>query len=221
MNTKTYYLYRHIRLDKNIPFYIGVSYIYSDCISKKCKYKRAYDFTRRSILWKKINSKTKIKVEIIFKTTNIDLIEKKEIEFIKLYGRIDNKTGSLANHNNGGAGLRSKKHSETVKEKIRNSRIGKSSGMKNKKHSQETKNLISSKQKGKKLTEEHKNSIAIKMSGSKNPNSKFTEEDILSIRELYNNKKTNKLTQKKIAVLYKTDQGTISSIVNNKKWKYV
>jgi hypothetical protein len=223
MDSKVYYLYRHIRLDKNIPFYIGVSNIYKDYeyVSEKSKYKRAYDIIRRSNLWKKIASKTNFKVEIIFKTTDINLIEQKEKEFIKLYGRIDNKTGSLANHNNGGAGLRSKKHSDDTKNKIRNSLLGRISSMLNKKHTDETKKLMSIKQKGRLLSDKHKKILSDKMKGTSNPRSKFMESDILNIRNLYDNRKTNKLNQIKIAKMYNTDQGTISAIVNKKKWNYV
>ena len=42
------YLYRHIRLDKNEPFYIGVS------LSNDEKYTRAYDKKGRTNFWKNI-----------------------------------------------------------------------------------------------------------------------------------------------------------------------
>lgn len=223
MDSKVYYLYRHIRLDKNIPFYIGISNIYNDYeyTSQKSKYKRAYDIIRRSKLWKKIASKTQFRVEIIFITTDINLIEEKEKEFIKLYGRIDNKTGSLANHNNGGTGLRSKKHSDDTKNKIRNSLLGRIGSFLNKKHTDETKKLMSIKQKGKSLSDKHKKILSDKMKGFNNPKAKFTEKDILNIRNLYENRKTNKLNQTKIAKMYNTDQGTISAIINKKKWNHV
>jgi hypothetical protein len=52
------YLYRHIRLDKNEPFYIGIGYN----INKK--YKRAHEVINRNQYWKNITSKTQYKVEI-------------------------------------------------------------------------------------------------------------------------------------------------------------
>lgn len=92
------YLYRHIRLDKNQPFYIGIG---SD---DKGKYERANTRTKRNNLWHKIAAKTKYEVEILI--DGMDWYEacKKEQEFIKLYGRINNDTGILANLTDGGSG---------------------------------------------------------------------------------------------------------------------
>jgi hypothetical protein len=97
-----YYLYRHVRLDKNEPFYIG--------IGKKCKkgvkyqYKRALDFVLRSELWKRIYNKSNktIKVDILLESDNHEFIKQKEIEFIKLYGRINRNSGILCNFTDGG-----------------------------------------------------------------------------------------------------------------------
>ena len=80
---------------------------------------------------------------------------------------------------------------------------------------------MSIKQKGKSLSDKHKKILSDKMKGINNPRSKFIESDILDIRNLYDNRKTNKLNQIKIAKMYNTDQGTISAIVNKKKWNYV
>jgi hypothetical protein len=90
------YVYRHIRLDKNEPFYIGIG-------SDKYHY-RAYDKERRNHIWKKIVAKTEYEVEILF--DNIERIEacKKEIEFINLYGKKYNNTGTLSNLTDGGDG---------------------------------------------------------------------------------------------------------------------
>lgn len=41
------YVYRHIRLDKNEPFYIG--------IGSDINYQRAYNYQRRTKYWKKYN----------------------------------------------------------------------------------------------------------------------------------------------------------------------
>ena len=80
---------------------------------------------------------------------------------------------------------------------------------------------VSIKQKGKSLSDKHKKILSDKMKGFNNPKAKFTEKDILNIRNLYENRKTNKLNQTKIAKMYNTDQGTISAIINKKKWNYV
>ena len=93
-----YYLYRHIRLDKNEPFYIG--------IGKKNKhqgmYNRAVSKKNRNNIWNGIESKTDISVEILLESDDKDFIEKKEKEFISLYGKIISNTGTLANIQDGG-----------------------------------------------------------------------------------------------------------------------
>ena len=88
-NTGKYYLYRHIRLDKNEPFYIGVG----TKVNKKSflkvtsEYVRAYSKTRRNKIWIDIVSKTDYEVEILLESDNYEFIKQKEIEFIALYGR--------------------------------------------------------------------------------------------------------------------------------------
>ena len=90
------YVYRHIRLDKNEPFYIGIG---NDLTNK-----RANEKARRNDLWKKITSKSKYYVEILFDNITYEEAKIKEIEFIKLYGRIDLNNGVLANLTSGGDG---------------------------------------------------------------------------------------------------------------------
>jgi hypothetical protein len=95
-----YYLYRHIRVDKNEPFYIGVG-------TKRIwptDYGRAYTRTKRNSIWMSIASKTEIRVEIVFESDNKDEVWNKEKEFIALYGRIKFATGTLANLSAGGEG---------------------------------------------------------------------------------------------------------------------
>jgi hypothetical protein len=90
------YVYRHIRLDKNEPFYIGIG------ISKN--YHRAYSKKGRNKIWKSIINRSKYDVEIIFDDLTWEQACQKEMEFIKLYGRIDNKNGTLSNLTDGGDG---------------------------------------------------------------------------------------------------------------------
>jgi hypothetical protein len=92
------YLYRHIRLDKNEPFYIG--------IGSDLEYKRANETNadRRNNIWKKISSKTNIEIEILLDNLTWEQACEKEKEFICLYGRIDKGTGILANLTDGGDG---------------------------------------------------------------------------------------------------------------------
>ena len=92
------YLYRHIRLDKNEPFYIG--------IGSDLHYNRAYDLknNRRNYIWNKVIQKTNIEVEIMLDNLTWDQVCEKEVEFIKFYGRIDKKNGILSNLTDGGDG---------------------------------------------------------------------------------------------------------------------
>ena len=94
------YLYRHIRLDKNKPFYIGI------CSTNN--YSRAYRKTYRNPIWNRIVLKTEYEVEIVLENLTWDEACKKETEFIALYGRIDINTGILSNMTDGGEGTPNK-----------------------------------------------------------------------------------------------------------------
>ena len=85
-------LYRHIRLDKNVPFYIGIG------VDKHRAIRKSY----RNKIWNDIVSKTDYRVEILFEDLTKEQAVEKEFEFIKMYGRINNSTGSLANLTDGG-----------------------------------------------------------------------------------------------------------------------
>jgi hypothetical protein len=99
-----YYLYRHIRLDKNEPFYIGIGTKqkrkYENCYN--CIHGRAFSKSQRNNFWKKVISKTEYEVEIFLESNDYKFIKQKEIEFIFLYGRKDLKTGTLVNLTSGG-----------------------------------------------------------------------------------------------------------------------
>ena len=99
-----YYLYRHIRLDKNEPFYIGVGTKKVIEGSYVRVYARALSKTGRNKIWKDISRKTDYEVEILGESNSYDIINEKEIEFIKLYGRKCKGEGSLANFKKGGSG---------------------------------------------------------------------------------------------------------------------
>jgi hypothetical protein len=111
------YVYRHIRLDKNEPFYIGIG---SDMTNK-----RANERARRSELWKKIVAKSEYEIEILFDNITFEEAKSKEIEFIKLYGRIDLKNGTLANLTDGGDGLINRIFTPEHRRKLSLSQIGK------------------------------------------------------------------------------------------------
>ncbi len=91
------YLYRHIRLDKNEPFYIGIGK------DDGGKFKRAHSKVGRSIWWKRVIAKTKYEVEIMIMDITYPEAEEKEKEFIKLYGR-GSDGGILVNITTGGIG---------------------------------------------------------------------------------------------------------------------
>ena len=91
------YLYRHIRLDKNEPFYIGIG---SDDY-----YKRAHDIKSRNRHWKFVINKTAYEVDILMDGLTWEQACEKEIEFIKLYGRKDLNEGILVNMTDGGDGV--------------------------------------------------------------------------------------------------------------------
>lgn len=104
-----HYLYQHVRLDTDEVFYIGKG------VQKKPNYKyyRAFDKKRRNNIWNNIVKKTEYRVEILF----INLSEKEcfniETELITKYGKIYDKSGTLANYTNGGEGqLRFHKNSK-------------------------------------------------------------------------------------------------------------
>lgn len=133
------YVYRHIRLDKKEPFYIGIS-------NSDTNYYRANHRTTRNKIWKSIASKTDISVEILIDNITWEEACEKEKEFIELYGMIINNSGTLCNLTKGG-----------------DSNIGRipwNKGIKGiVKASEETKLKMSLASKGKKLSDEHKSKI--------------------------------------------------------------
>lgn len=103
-----YYLYRHIRVDKNEVFYIG--------IGTGDRYKSKFS---RNRYWKFITNQTKWKAEIVIENITREEAEQKEKEFILLYGRKDLKTGTLCNLTDGGTGGLGLKHTEESKNKMK------------------------------------------------------------------------------------------------------
>lgn len=155
------YVYRHIRPDTNEPFYIGVGTYH-----KKWKYGRSLTTKGRNNYWKRIVALNngKFKVEIIFDQITKQQAIEKEIEFIKLYGRRNLKSGTLCNLTDGGDGIMGP--SEETKKKIGDANRGKPNKMKGKKASPE---LIEKRRQGligRMLSEEHKNKISIKRKGA-------------------------------------------------------
>jgi len=113
-----HFLYRHIRQDTGIPFYIGIG-TKSGGSSRERLYRRAYSEHNRTKHWLSVKKKCGIEVEILLESDDYEFIKQKEIEFIALYGRQDNSTGILVNHTNGGDGLCGYKHPPESIERLR------------------------------------------------------------------------------------------------------
>jgi len=95
------YIYRHIRIDKNEPFYIGIG---QDKPKEEYFYKRAYTKWNRNQYWKNIINKTLYEIEIIEDDISVEEALKKEIWWIAFYGRADLGKGPLCNLTDGGEG---------------------------------------------------------------------------------------------------------------------
>lgn len=146
------YVYRHIRLDTNQPFYIG--------IGTGRNYNRAFTIKSRNELWLNIIGKTEYLVEILFDEITWEEACKKEIEFIKIYGRRNNNTGYLANMTDGGEGVLGMVASIFTRNKLRMCRVGRKHTessilkMKSRKPTEETKLKIAAASTGRKHSEE-------------------------------------------------------------------
>ena len=100
------YVYRHIRLDKNVPFYIG--------IGNDKAYSRANDKKGRNAHWINIVRKSNYEVDIILDNISWERACEKEIEFIRLYKR-HKDGGTLCNITLGGDGKLGVKHTNAYK----------------------------------------------------------------------------------------------------------
>jgi hypothetical protein len=151
------YVYRHIRLDKNEPFYIG--------IGTDSNYQRAYSKSSRNIFWNRVVNVTDYEVEIIMDNLTKDIAKQKEIEFISLYGKKINKTGTLVNISDGGDGNSGGKHTEESKKKIGEANKFKDYSKFNRSHfqTQEYKDKISKINKGRKMPDSMREKTSLRM----------------------------------------------------------
>jgi hypothetical protein len=142
-------VYRHIRLDKNEPFYIGIG---------KTE-RRAFRKDFRNKYWRHIISQTEYKVEILFDDLTWEQACQKEIELIKLYGRKDLGLGTLVNMTDGADGglgtipskETRKKMSLSLKGKVRSNEAKERYSLvaKNRTYSEDTRKKMSDAKKGK------------------------------------------------------------------------
>ena len=114
---KKYYVYQHIREDKNEIFYIGIGTKSKQDL--RCNtYSRAYSKHIDNNIWLKIVAKTNWKFEILFESDNRREVEQMEIALISKYGRKCDKSGCLANLTLGGESNLGYKHTEEAIKKI-------------------------------------------------------------------------------------------------------
>jgi hypothetical protein len=147
------YVYRHIRLDKNEPFYIGIGNNIS----------RAYTISKRNNRWNNIVNKYGYKIEITHSDITWEdacLIERYLISF---YGRLDLNTGILCNMTDGGEGTVNRIFTEQHRKKISLSKEGH-------KQTQETIDKIRISKKGFKHTDLFKKNMSLRVIGENNPN---------------------------------------------------
>jgi hypothetical protein len=161
------YVYRHIRLDKNEPFYIG--------IGSDSNFQRAYDKTSRNKHWNHISVK-EYDVEILMNDLTWDEACEKEKEFITLYGRNDLGLGTLCNMTDGGEGAINRIFTKQHKERISKSKMGH-------KVSEETLYKLRTARIGIKHTDQFKQKMSLRNSGKNNPNfGKVTPEYIKEMK---------------------------------------
>ena len=129
------YLYRHIRLDTNLPFYIG--------IGSDNSYKRANSKHNRNQHWKHVIKKTSYTIDIMLDDLTWGEACQKEIEFISFYRKCNIK---LANLTMGGEGLF--QPAEQIIKKISDSKKGVKNPMYGKTWSKEKREQMSQRMKG-------------------------------------------------------------------------
>lgn len=163
------YVYRHIRKDANVPFYIGIG-----TSEFERPYQRAFSKLGRNKYWKRIVEKTSYEVEIIFDNISDQEAISKEIEFIKLYGRVNLRTGTLCNLTDGGDGLLNP--TPETRAKMRQRRLGVPPANKGKPMLPHVKEALRkgcigkpSSTKGMKFSDARKKEISERMKGNKHP----------------------------------------------------
>lgn len=151
-----YYVYRHIRLDNNLPFYIG-----------KGINKRAYIKTNRNKYWYNIVKSVGYRVEVVMKDLSEAQALRCEKKLIKLYKSYNL---NLSNITEGGEATyrRTARLSQEHKDKIGRANLGR-------KHSKAFKEGCRKRNSGKKLSQEHKDKIGLALKNR--PGRKWSEEE--------------------------------------------
>jgi hypothetical protein len=195
------YVYRHIRLDTNQVFYIG--------IGSAPYYKRAVSKRDRNIYWKRIVNKTDYKIEILFDEISIEEARIKEIEFISLYGRHNLGKGTLCNLTDGGEGNFGVIISEETRKKMSKAQMGNTKHLLRKTPQEEINKKISLANKGRVRSEEAKKKVSdyFKKHGHPCTGTKFSQE----------RKDKIKASKKKFEVIQKDLDGNIIKIWESTK----
>lgn len=220
-NDFPYYLYAHIRLDTNQPFYIGIGG--HESINRN--YYRANQKTQRSKYWLNTINKTSFKVKILLHSNSWEEICKKEKEFIKLYGRKNLNKGILVNLTDGGegtsgtnknnnVGIREKNNPKRL-ENLRKACCGVT-------HSKEILDLIASKNRGQKRSDETKLKMSLDRKGKTfTPAKRILQMDINGnlIKEWESAKEVNKVLNYDYACTLRATRN--GKLFHNYKWKKV
>lgn len=133
------YVYRHIRLDKNEVFYIGIGVGY--------RYNQKHN---RNRYWKHVVGLAGFHAEIIIDDLTWEQAIEKEKEFIRLYGRKDLGKGTLVNLTDGGEGMLGHKPTIETRKKSSELRRGKCPRPPGWKQTEEGRRKMSSANKGNK-----------------------------------------------------------------------
>ena len=217
-------VYRHIRTDLNIPFYIG--------IGKEVN--RAYSKTHRNDHWNRIVGKTSYDVHILFDDVSYEFAKEKEREFIELYKRKEDG-GILCNLTKGGDGVLGIRHTEEARKKMGEPNKGKtisdwhrqrvSEFHTGRKHSEESRAKMSEKFMGEKnhrygvkaSEETRKKMSESAIKGEGHQFSKLKQSDVLEIRRL----SSEGMGQRKIGEKFNVTKTAISHILKGLTWKHV
>ena len=107
LEEKKYCIYRHIRLDKNSIFYIGIG-----------NESRPFVKYNRNKYWNNIINKTNYEIQILKKNLSLEQACELEKILISYYGRKDLGLGNLVNMTDGGEGLNGKLFSKEHRKKL-------------------------------------------------------------------------------------------------------
>jgi hypothetical protein len=151
-------VYRHIRLDTNKVFYIGIGN----------NTRRAYCKKNRNNYWHNVVNLSDYKVDILFDDLSREEACEKEMEFIQLYGRKDLNNGTLVNMTDGGEDIKNLVYTQERRQKMSINSTGSLNLFYGKKHSEETKKILSQKALGKKTSDAVKLKISKSLKGDKN-----------------------------------------------------